>query len=327
MTTLAATHDRYLELAARSIDGPLSSTDSAALARHLAVCATCRVADDELHDDARELRRLLVGAPTERVSQAVVRAERRPVRRHPTWALVAAAAAALLLAVGAVGSGAVLLSVRADRIGPLDPTWDRALPTGAGDRGSSIRAVAPAPRPDGFMLVAVGVDAAGGHVWRSSDGASWTTDGEMGSFLRGRPQAVAASGGRVIVVGTRIDEAGTPQATIWTSADDERWSRTSVAGSTGLLAVAATPARIVVAGASRSGQGAPIWTSADGQAWVAVTDPSPFQGSTVTGVAVGGPGFVAVGYDDRGAVAWSSEDGLGWRRRRSPVVICGASRP
>jgi hypothetical protein len=55
-------------------------------------------------------------------------------------------------------------------------------------------------------------------------------------------------------------------------------------------------------------------TSEDGRSWAPVVDPSPFSGAVVTGLTVGGPGYVAVGHDDLGGAVWTSVDGTSWER-------------
>ena len=65
-----------------------------------------------------------------------------------------------------------------------------------------------------------------------------------------------------------------------------------------------------------------VWTSVDGLSWSRVPhDETVFGGEgdqSMTGVAVGGPGLVAVGHDGTGdaatAAVWTSVDGLGWTR-------------
>ena len=67
---------------------------------------------------------------------------------------------------------------------------------------------------------------------------------------------------------------------------------------------------------------AAVWTSPDGDAWTRVPhDESVFGGASgqlISGVVVGGPGLVAVGYDfsggDYDAAVWTSPDGDVWTR-------------
>ncbi len=310
-------HDRCIELAAASIDFELTGAEAAEMSEHLASCGPCRTTAGALMADARALRRLAYGMPRERVRRQVVGAAASGRRRRAGVLTLLAAAIAVILAVaGGVSVGALLRTDRQVAL-PTTPAWMRlAARDGfpAGDGTSAILGLAPAPGLDDPTLVAVGTGATGGRVWLSSDGRSWSALPDSAAFARGRPEAVASTGTRIVAVGSSIDEQGDPRATVWTSTDGRRWTRSQLAGSTGLLAVAASPARIVVAGSPRSGSGAPIWSSSDGVSWEPTVDATPFTACTVTGLAVGGPGFVAVGYDDRGAAVWTSSDGLGWTR-------------
>ena len=67
-------HERFVSLAAAAIDFELSPTEAAQLNEHLARCSACRRVAGELVADARVLRRLVDGAPSERVRGAVVSA-------------------------------------------------------------------------------------------------------------------------------------------------------------------------------------------------------------------------------------------------------------
>jgi hypothetical protein len=77
----------------------------------------------------------------------------------------------------------------------------------------------------------------------------------------------------------------------------------------------------VAVGADGSGGDfdAAVWTSVDGYVWERVAhDEAVFGGpgdQVMQGLAAGGPGFVAAGFDtDRGVVVWTSTDGLVWTR-------------
>ncbi|HSQ36387.1 MAG TPA: hypothetical protein VLS92_00670, partial [Acidimicrobiia bacterium] len=75
------------------------------------------------------------------------------------------------------------------------------------------------------------------------------------------------------------------------------------------------------------------WTSADGLAWSRVAhDESVFggvDGQEMWSVAAGGPGLVAVGYDesdgDRDAAVWVSADGLAWSRVPHDETVFGGT--
>jgi hypothetical protein len=85
------------------------------------------------------------------------------------------------------------------------------------------------------------------------------------------------------------------------------------AGGPGLVAVGA-------AGVFDDGLdvGAAVWTSPDGFTWSRVPhDESVFGGNgeqEMSSVTVGGPGLVAVGWDETNAAVWASPDGFTWSR-------------
>jgi hypothetical protein len=315
-------HGRYAELAAASLDFELTALESAALAAHLADCATCRRLADDLRSDDRTLRRLTAGRPSDAVRERVAAAVARPrprVRWSRAVALLAASLGVVLLGLTTTGV-ASWVRLGADR---AELEWRRVAP----DQGfpasvgpSAVRALGHAVGQGGLDLVAVGSDDTAGRVWRSADGRHWWIASDE-AFERGRPVAVASAGHRVTVVGSSIDELGAPVATVWTSDGFGEWHRATLVGSTGLRAVVMTPSRTFVAGAARSGHGAPVWVSSDGQEWVVANDDGGFAGAVVTGLALGGPGIVAVGYDDRGAVTWSSPDGRDWARATERTFV------
>lgn len=98
----------------------------------------------------------------------------------------------------------------------------------------------------------------------------------------------------------------------WTPVDTPEASLSgAIRGGPGLIAFGATP------------DGRPaVWTSTDGLAWNPVEDPDgvfddashdlswPHDG--INAIAVGGPGFVAVGSSDNKPTVWTSADGLDW---------------
>jgi len=63
---------------------------------------------------------------------------------------------------------------------------------------------------------------------------------------------------------------------------------------------------------------AAVWTSVDGITWSRVPDDEAVFGGpsnqSMVSVTVGGPGLVAVGWDDTNAAVWTSVDGITWSR-------------
>jgi hypothetical protein len=116
-------------------------------------------------------------------------------------------------------------------------------------------------------------------------------------------------------------------AAVWTSPDGLVWQRVphdeAVFGGPDnqvMQAVAAGGPGLVAVGYDESGgdRDAAVWTSVDGLNWTRVPhDEAVFGGSGaqwLSGVAAGGPGVVAVGYDAsaQGGPVWTSVDGLTW---------------
>jgi hypothetical protein len=106
-----------------------------------------------------------------------------------------------------------------------------------------------------------------------------------------------------------------------------RWERVDPADETipgGMAAVVAGGPGLVAVGVDGSGgdYDAAVWTSSDGYVWERVAhDEAVFGGAEdqiVRGLAVGGPGFVATGFDasggDRDMAVWTSPDGRVWTR-------------
>ncbi len=177
-------------------------------------------------------------------------------------------------------------------------------------------------------LVAVGWIFQGfhGEAWHSTDGTTWTLDGQLGenSIL----QAVAADDHRYVAVGL----AG-QGATAWSSTDGVAWQPT-----TSPTAFAAVPLRLTAVAKWSRGfvaagyEGnefatakAAFWVSPDVLSWQRAPDSGELADARAWAVVGGGPGLVAVGTpgpaDAPGpAVVWTSTDGLRWTRiAPSPV--------
>lgn len=166
----------------------------------------------------------------------------------------------------------------------LAHTWGRAAhdeATLGGPGDQEMKAVVVG----GAGLVAVGADGSGGDwdaaVWVSADGAGWT----------------------------RLP----PDEAVFGGSGDQKMVAV-VAGGPGLVAVG-------LDGPHADSDGA-VWTSVDGLTWERVQDTGAALGGPgsqfLGGVAAGGPGLVAVGYqyvngEFDGAV-WTSPDGEQWSR-------------
>ncbi|HXX59746.1 MAG TPA: hypothetical protein VEI48_00480 [Candidatus Sulfotelmatobacter sp.] len=181
-------------------------------------------------------------------------------------------------------------------------------------------------------LVAVGWIFQGfhGEAWHSTDGSTWSLDGQLAedSVL----QAVAADASRYVAVG--LDGQG---GTAWSSADGVTWQQTAsheafAASPLRLTAVASWNGGFVIAGyeGTEFGSGrAAFWLSSDGLTWQRAPDSDAFADARPAAVTAGGPGLVAVGTagpaDAPGpAVVWTSADGLHWRRVAASPTFTGA---
>lgn len=219
-----------------------------------------------------------------------------------------------------------------DELPPIPGTWSR-IQGPAGGFGEGVIGSVAAGGPG---LVAVGMDAypyGEPALWVSVDGAAWTElplDEEV--FGDGGPRSVIAAGPGLVAVGDGV----------WTSGDGISWSRVpdeeGVFQDAEILSVAVGGPGLVAVGVVGGGEfdhGA-VWTSVDGTAWSRVPhDDDAFGGRspgvdiTMSQVAAGGPGLVAVGMDwsrsDADAAAWTSEDGLTWARVPDDGEVFGGS--
>lgn len=189
----------------------------------------------------------------------------------------------------------------------------------------------------GTGFVAVGHDTGDAAVWTSANAAIWSrVPHDQAVFGGERTEWIAsitATGSGLVAVGEAVGEVHA-NAVVWTSVDGTSWSRVAhdedvfgdalmssvTVGGPGLVAVGSTWAE---------GDGdvdAVVWTSVDGTSWSRLThDERVFGGPSnqmMNDITVGGPGFVAVGYDGTHtwdnpngvAAVWTSPDGMAWSR-------------
>jgi hypothetical protein len=153
-------------------------------------------------------------------------------------------------------------------------------------------------------------------VWTSPDGLTWTESPPDPDFADSQLSALAAADGVLVAVGF-----GQPLV----SADGITWRKVQLPGAGGTLfdVTAGGPGFVAVGsrslGAMRAN--AIVFTSTDGASWTQVPDHPDFQHAELHGVAATDGRVIAVGYandEERGIfaapAAWTSTDGLAWRR-------------
>ncbi len=160
----------------------------------------------------------------------------------------------------------------------------------------------------------------------------------MSSVTVGGPGLVAV-GSDGVAIGS--DESGATQvAAVWTSVDGLSWSRVphdeavfGGGGSQQMWGVTAGGPGLVAVGrdtdVSIAKENAAVWTSVDGLTWSRVPhDEAAFGGHKgMNRVIAGGPGLVAVGFDDPQAGAvWTSVDGVTWSQVPYNEAVFGGPR-
>jgi hypothetical protein len=176
-------------------------------------------------------------------------------------------------------------------------------------------------------------------VWSSGDGLTWEhhrLPGASFSDVAAVPYPSAVGRG-FVAVGQDFDEAcpgDSGRAAAWVSQDGHRWSGPNLMGDR----CGSSPGSIVVSPSRMLSIGEPgltkesRWVSPDGISWTDV--PAPFDGWQPLTVAVGGPGFVAVGYVCSGSdgdepcpesVA-TSTDGMTWHQVADQPELLRAPR-
>ena len=220
------------------------------------------------------------------------------------------AGAVLTIAVVVAAVVPALLLTGGDDGPAVGEEWSRVV----GDQatfGGSAEAIVQGLARGETRLVAVGTDGdppevGDAGVWTSSDGLSWTRvrDRELGGPGFQGMLAVAAGPAGFVAVGITIDDEVSLDAAVWTSPDGERWQR-GVAGDDVF--------------------GGPPYEEGRG---FALDEPSVVGEPSLqymSGLVVGGPGFVAVGGDFfySQAAVWTSPDGMEWSRVPADAQVFG----
>lgn len=154
-----------------------------------------------------------------------------------------------------------------------------------------------------------------GHVWTSTDGATWTertSDGGPSTM-----NAIHGDADGFVSVGYRLDEAGNGLPAIWHSADGESWTDAELPptdGAVSLLDVVRMPSGRYVAlgvvGVQLDAGAYVIWYADDPSTW---TDAAELTGGSLPGflLAVDGGALAITGTLEGPAVRFSA-DGATW---------------
>jgi N-acetylneuraminic acid mutarotase len=178
-------HERFLELAAASIDFELSPSEATELDRHLAGCGSCRLAMQAMRDDARAIMSLPVRAmPLDR-SEDVLAGALTVRRQTGTLRLALVAAVLALVAVGGLAVGAqivrnfldnrVVTLPRPTALPSVEPTQEPSIPPTA-----PTETVAPFGWSSGGDLIIGRSDHAAALL---ADGRVLATGGHDGSLV------------------------------------------------------------------------------------------------------------------------------------------------
>jgi len=206
-------------------------------------------------------------------------------------------------------------------------------------------------------LVAVGADESGGDfdgaVWASIDGLTWARVPHDEAVFGGSGHqfivdVVVLSDGAGLAAWGKDENAGAELAFVSPPLPGLEWARVAegaedfgsgfsesrgvAAGGSGLVAVGA----VGQSGTVLTSIDAAVWTSVDGVAWHRVTGQQGVLGGVgaqgMIDVVAGGPGYVAIGFDNPGdepwsgdAAVWTSRDGTAWERVTDEAGAFGGS--
>jgi hypothetical protein len=274
--------------------------------------------------------------------EAVFGGGNRGVNGRWMWSVTAGGPG--VVAVGTAGDSLAVVWTSPDGI-----TWSRVPHDAAVFGGESIQ-VMLSVTAGGPGLVAVGStgslrdeDAA---VWTSPDGITWSrVPYDEAVFGGATMRSVTAGGPGLVAVGS-AELGDDSRAAVWTSPDGITWSRVphdeAVFGGAGgqwmSSVTAGGPGLVAVGGSGVGGDQGPtvtrdavVWTSRDGITWSRVPDDEAVFGGesfrSMSSVTAGGPGLVAVGWDetvgDEDAAVWTSPDGITWSRVPHDEAVFG----
>jgi hypothetical protein len=263
--------------------------------------------------------------------EAAVRITRMPILRHRPVLVALAAAAVLVVVLAAV----VLLDPFGADEPPFitDPTTTTVpAPTTTEAAPTTTQAVTTTVADPAVELPVI--------TWELITDEALDPPGSV------RLSDVVAAGPGLIAVGDIwSDEEELSIGAIWYSTDGRTWSRVAhddqAFSNTAILAIAEGGPGIVAVGYAFNEDypdeetAAAVWVSEDGISWSRVPHSEEVFGGPgmqdMKDVVAGGPGLVAVGWDDpegrdSTAAVWTSSDGFTWQRVPHVESVFGGAR-
>jgi hypothetical protein len=216
-----------------------------------------------------------------------------------------------MTAVASSPRGYVAAGYLGSLVGPIEARFWRSADgrdwtladEGADLAGSRVSAIA-ARSDGGFIAVGTTGDAKvadGSTAWTSTDGSRWTRT-TSDALRAGLMRAVTAADAGFVAVG---NDLASTRAMVFRSTDGRTWDVVPDAASLDnfglkieMRDVAWDGQRFIAGGHRLFGTQFPtglLWLSSDGSTWERANESSALSQGRISGVAAGGPGFVAVG--------------------------------
>ena len=287
---------------------------------------------DEPGQMPADLRELVAGVPDEGETRA--RGYAAPSSRGASRWMASLRAVAAVVVVGAIIVAA--LSLRGANIGPgATVGTSSATPATTAVATPATTSVSPAPSASASSAVAPAPSATTRSVPGSAGWAGLRWSAPLGFPIGGFPTTMVSWNGQLISAGQLLKDGS---VAFWRSSNETDWSRIAIndavfAGSQ-VNRLVATPSGLLAWGTvgqpTCSGQGegstcgatpVMIWTSSDGTNWARIADASTFSGATISAVAAGPNGLVAVGNTGPNQPAiWVSATGAIWTHLSLPTA-------
>ncbi len=243
----------------------------------------------------------------------------RPALHRPTWPL------SIRQTISVTVGLATIIAIVAGMV-MLIPSQPVATPATGSVRGVDFQEASRPPTGEfyygpyfvsqGSQLLMMGSDGNTSTVWSSTDGSTWESIANPGSFGGPNERFVVLGfaddgNGGLVAVGDGFAAGSKVVATAWHSTDGRTWSPATVdvPDDTEMIGLAERPGALVSAGNGVA------WFSTDGSSWTAVNLPNA-TGYIPRAVRAWAGGFAIVaestGTDARHTKAWTSSDGTHW---------------